>query len=702
MNEKRDITSPITVLYSYAHEDEALRNQLEKHLSTLKRQGFINHWYDRQIIPGTDWSIDIDLHLQTASIILLLVSSDFLASDYIFGAELMEAMKRHIEGTSHVIPIILRPVDWENTPFAHLQVLPSDGKPITTWKNRDEAFLNIARGIRRICEDIKGLRVPQPELFTINSDNIQNPQPSVISTIPSQYSYELYDVFKKSGIPEVTFVKREDFELLILALAQPGRGVVIEGPSGVGKTTSVEKAIKELQLLNQASRYSGSVQILSARNPEHRIKIQTLPQWHQNTVIIDDFHRLEPSLRENLVDYLKYLADTETISQKLVIVGIPQTGQSLVDTSFDIATRIDVFKLGKVKDELILQMIGKGEEALNVRFDRRGEIAIAANGSLNIAQFLCYNICYQEHIRKTQQNLKTIHCNMEVAISNVMQDLSRKFNKLIRRVAVIGGIGESIGLHLIEELSLSEEGYVSLPILKSRKPQLTRKLEQLEREQWLGKFYEQCSNCDQHIFYDQISQALVIDDPQLVFYLKQVHLSSLLREIGANPTIVQQKVFISYSHRDINWLKRLQIHLKVYEHTNEVNNLVDLWDDTKIAVGAQWTQEITEAISTASIAIFLVSADFLASEFIRDIELPKLLDAARSRNLTIISIIVSPCAFELTPLSKFQAANSPKRPLTSLAKHETEEVFATVAKMVYEKFAISSNSFSGDKKSSGN
>src|SRR5437879_4103120 len=106
-------------------------------------------------------------------------------------------------------------------------------------------------------------------------------------------------------------------------------------------------------------------------------------------VIIDDFHRLDLQLQRELIDYLKYLADTEPLSKKLVIVGISQTGQALVDTSFDVATRIDVFKLGLVSDELLLHMVEKGENALNIKFDRKAEIVLAASGSLNIAQFLC-------------------------------------------------------------------------------------------------------------------------------------------------------------------------------------------------------------------------------------------------------------------------------------------------------------------------
>src|SRR5207253_7168013 len=140
------------------------------------------------------------------------------------------------------------------------------------------------------------------------------------------------------------------------SLAQPGRGVVIEGPSGVGKTTALKKAIGELALERLLSTDS-SVLVLSAREQKDQESLETLISWHNGTVIIDDFHRLNPATSKTIVDYLKYLADTEPTSKKLVIIGIPETGQTLVDASFDIATRIDAFNWGKVSDELIHRMI---------------------------------------------------------------------------------------------------------------------------------------------------------------------------------------------------------------------------------------------------------------------------------------------------------------------------------------------------------
>lgn len=152
-----DVSKPaeaVEVFFSYSHKDEELRNELANHLTMLKRQGIISAWHDREISAGAEWANAIDEHLDVADLILLLISANFLASDYCFDLELKRAMERHELREAHVVPIILKPVDWSGAPFGKLQALPKNAKPITTWQDRDEAFLNVAQGVRRTVEEI--------------------------------------------------------------------------------------------------------------------------------------------------------------------------------------------------------------------------------------------------------------------------------------------------------------------------------------------------------------------------------------------------------------------------------------------------------------------------------------------------------------------------------------------------------------------
>ncbi|HEY3208476.1 MAG TPA: toll/interleukin-1 receptor domain-containing protein [Actinomycetota bacterium] len=160
MSDQATSAGIVEVFYSYSHKDERLRDRLHDHLAMLKRQGLITEWHDRKITAGADWAAQIDEHLDRAALILLLISASFLSSDYCYGIELKRAMEKHERGEAKVIAILLRPVDWEGSPFRKLQVLPPNARPVTKWKERDEAFAKVAAGIRAAIQEI----VPQANL----------------------------------------------------------------------------------------------------------------------------------------------------------------------------------------------------------------------------------------------------------------------------------------------------------------------------------------------------------------------------------------------------------------------------------------------------------------------------------------------------------------------------------------------------------
>jgi hypothetical protein len=136
------------VFFSYSHKDEALRDELDKHLSILRRQGVISTWHDRRLVAGDEFGAGISAELERADIILLLVSSDFLNSEYCYGVEMARAMERHASGAARMIPVILRSCDWHSTPFGKLLAAPTDGKPVTKFADPDDAFLDITKAIR--------------------------------------------------------------------------------------------------------------------------------------------------------------------------------------------------------------------------------------------------------------------------------------------------------------------------------------------------------------------------------------------------------------------------------------------------------------------------------------------------------------------------------------------------------------------------
>ncbi|PUB78700.1 MAG: hypothetical protein DBO99_05865 [gamma proteobacterium symbiont of Ctena orbiculata] len=153
----------IRLFLSYSHQDEDLRKELEKHLAALRRDGVIDIWQDRRIGPGDEFDREISNQLESADIVLLLVSSDFLHSDYCYDIEMKRALERHAEGTARVIPVILRPCDWQKTPLGKLNATPTDGKPVIEHASLDRGFLEVARAVRTATEGLQPITLATGE-----------------------------------------------------------------------------------------------------------------------------------------------------------------------------------------------------------------------------------------------------------------------------------------------------------------------------------------------------------------------------------------------------------------------------------------------------------------------------------------------------------------------------------------------------------
>jgi tetratricopeptide (TPR) repeat protein len=162
MSETSRLGKVLKVFYSYAHRDKKLRDELAKHLSGLQRQGIITDWHDGEIRAGSEWDVQLKKHLNLSDIILLLISPDFIASDDCYCLEMMQALERHERGEAYIIPILLRSTAIQGLPFALLQFLPRDGKPIARRKDKDDAFAKIAEALRNVINEIGGKLPSEP------------------------------------------------------------------------------------------------------------------------------------------------------------------------------------------------------------------------------------------------------------------------------------------------------------------------------------------------------------------------------------------------------------------------------------------------------------------------------------------------------------------------------------------------------------
>lgn len=220
----------IEIFFSYAHEDEELRDQMANHLAHLERQGVIKRWHDRQIPPSNEWGGEIETRLNTADIILLFISANFMASDYCYTIEMPRAIERHERGEACVIPIILSPCDWQGAAFSKLQALPKDAQPVTKWQDRNEALLNVVEGIKATIKKIKAKAASSAPLPT-NAQAVDSQReltPSRIWNVPHLRN------------PNFTGREAELAELRRSLLAGETAALVqtqaITGLGGVGKT----------------------------------------------------------------------------------------------------------------------------------------------------------------------------------------------------------------------------------------------------------------------------------------------------------------------------------------------------------------------------------------------------------------------------------------------------------------------------------
>ncbi|MBF9128330.1 HEAT repeat domain-containing protein [Plantactinospora sp. S1510] len=490
------------------------------------------------------------------------------------------------------------------------------------------------------------------------------------------FTYQLSDVFKRNGIPTLTFVEPPNFSMFRMALRQPGLGIVIEGPSGIGKSTVLQRAVR-------LERERGlRIPVLSARRRDDVEAIRTLPSTRgRGVVAIDDFHRLPPELRESLTDHLKLLADEESRDDRLIIVGIPGTGRHLVELASDLATRIQIFQVPTATDALILEMVRKGEAALNVSFAQAGEIVELSRGSLSTAQMLCWYLATQNGIEQTQFGSVSVERGLDEALQEVERTLAARYQKVVRSFAALDGERQQACIELLLMLAATD-GVLSLDEAAEQDPRLSAAIDLHLLRRFPGGFngHEQL---DEHLFLDPRARQLIIEDPQFLIYLRRQRQDELAKAVGKRISPRRSQVFISYSHRDADWLARLDQHLKPLVR----RGLVDVWADTRISAGEMWRDELDAAMGRARAAILLVTADFFASAFVDEVELPTMLRAAREDGCRILPLIVKPSLFTSLPeVAGFQAFNPPSKPLSGLTEHEQEHLLYELAAFVLRLF----------------
>jgi hypothetical protein len=338
----------------------------------------------------------------------------------------------------------------------------------------------------------------------------------------------LEDVFKTSGVPTHTFVEPKVLPRLKIALRSPGRGVVVEGPSGIGKTTAVTRALEAISSADRA-------QILSARVPEHVELIELLPETASfGVVVVDDFHVLPVAVMGALADHLKVLADVEDAASKLVIVGINRAGDALVRHAPDLANRIDVVRFEVEPAERVAEVIRLGEEALNIKIEAAPQLASAAQGSFYLAQMLCQELCLSESIDERQDEPTRITAPYSSVKSYVMERQERRFGEVARQFARgprFRPSGRAPYLLLLKWLAESQRWDITVRDEVARHPQHRGSVGQVVDKGYLAT-HAGTDEIAAIIHYEPEMRVLSVEDPHLVFYLRNLDWSEFARDCG--------------------------------------------------------------------------------------------------------------------------------------------------------------------------
>lgn len=219
-----------SIFVSYSHKDEQFREELEVHLAMLKREGSIDVWHDRRIVAGSEINSTIDVELEQSDIVLLLISPDFLASSYCFDVEVQRAMQLRSQGNCEVIPTILRPCDWQsaNAPFSKLLAVPRDGIPVSKWPDKDEAYLDIVKQLRKALESLSPKTKSKPSR-QVNSTVLSSPLNIAHVDIPRSSNLRLAknftDVDKDRFLEDAINYIQKFFEQSLLELKERNEGI---------------------------------------------------------------------------------------------------------------------------------------------------------------------------------------------------------------------------------------------------------------------------------------------------------------------------------------------------------------------------------------------------------------------------------------------------------------------------------------------
>lgn len=390
--------------------------------------------------------------------------------------------------------------------------------------------------------DSEGVSSVPPEHMFALGEIVKKSRPtkqsSMMKPIIEPDSLRLEIVFRTNGTPTHTFVVPKRYPDILLSLRTAGRCLVIEGPSGIGKTSAIENAIKEIGI-------TGEVLRLSGRRPADLDYIRNLTTVKSaGIIVIDDFHKLDPALQNHLADYLKLLADGADDGTKIVIIGINKAGDSLIRFANDLVNRIDIVQFESEPDEKILSLIERGEEALGIKIGVKEDVVRVANGSFYLAQMLCREICLESKVLEKSNVPQYLDTSFELVKSNVWDRLDKVYHQRcvgFCRGSKLRKAGRAPYLHILNWLAECPNWSLDLKEEMRKHVELRGSIGQVVEKGFLRDVIDSNPDIDAVIHYNTESETLTIEDPQFLFYINNIAWRSFAKEIGFTTISFERK-----------------------------------------------------------------------------------------------------------------------------------------------------------------